>query len=86
MDTRQKCAPFRIVENLGVGTQRYFLAPAGVIPTDKLPNKWGLIEVEGNGVIGVIRCSGKFDASRENEIRMIISAHRRLQGATNATR
>ncbi|OSZ33090.1 hypothetical protein BVZ28_13860 [Alcaligenes faecalis] len=33
----------------GVGRWRYYLAPAGLIRTDELPTKWGLLEVNKRG-------------------------------------
>ena len=33
----------------GVGNWRYFLAPAGVIQADELPQGWGLLEVNRRG-------------------------------------
>lgn len=34
----------------GIGQQRYFMAPKGVIPVDEVPVNWGLLEVDGNTV------------------------------------
>jgi len=33
----------------GVGNWRYFMAPEGLIRLDELPEKWGLVEVNGRG-------------------------------------
>lgn len=33
----------------GVGNWRYFLAPEGLISPEELPEKWGLVEVNGRG-------------------------------------
>jgi len=33
-------------QGLGMGDLRYYLAPRGLINTDELPNKWGLLEYE----------------------------------------
>jgi hypothetical protein len=46
---RQK--PHRAEPNRGVGKYRYYMAPAGLIKVDELPNRWGLIEVNPRGVI-----------------------------------
>lgn len=46
--------PFRIDPSKGVGVYRYFLAPKGVIPIDRLPKNWGLIEVNERGHIKVL--------------------------------
>jgi hypothetical protein len=34
----------------GIGQQRYFMAPKGVIPLSEVPPNWGLLEVKGNVV------------------------------------
>lgn len=41
---------FRLNPDRGMGTVRYFMAPAGLIRTDELPTGWGLIEVAGKVV------------------------------------
>ena len=40
-----KNKPHRLSPALGVGLYRYYLAPAGIIKLEELPEKWGLIEV-----------------------------------------
>lgn len=35
---------------VGLGQQRFFMAPPGVIPRSELPEGWGLLEVTGNTV------------------------------------
>lgn len=47
-----KTKPHRITG--GVGNWRYFIAPTGLIKTEELPEKWGLIEVNGRGHIKVL--------------------------------
>lgn len=39
--------PFRKNPSAGMGTIRYFMAPAGLISPTELPPGWGLLEVEG---------------------------------------
>ncbi len=38
----------------GMGTYRYYLAPAGLIKTDELPRRWGLIEVDERNRLRVV--------------------------------
>ncbi|MDQ2077549.1 hypothetical protein [Marinimicrobium sp. ABcell2] len=45
---------FRINPEKGIGMFRYFLAPAGLISVDELPEKWGLIEVHSRNKIRVV--------------------------------
>jgi hypothetical protein len=58
---RDKKKVFRLENELGVsgmalGTQRWYLAPSGVISKEDLPEDWGLLEVSPKGkVIPVVR-------------------------------
>lgn len=42
---RQK--KFRELPERGIGLYRYYMAPAGMVSVDELPEKWGLIEIKG---------------------------------------
>jgi len=37
--------PFRLKPETGVGCERYYLAPRGLIRVEELPSGWGLLEV-----------------------------------------
>ena len=37
--------PFRVKPNRGVGCERFYLVPAGLIDTEELPQGWGLLEI-----------------------------------------
>lgn len=43
---RQK--KFRELPERGIGLYRYYMAPAGMVAVDELPEKWGLIEIKGS--------------------------------------
>lgn len=43
---RQK--KFRELPERGLGLYRYYMAPAGMVAVDELPEKWGLIEIKGS--------------------------------------
>jgi len=45
---------FRTDPSTGLGMYRYFIAPAGMISVDELPQKWGLIEVNTRGAPKVV--------------------------------
>jgi len=72
--------PFRhnALNGFGIGSQRWYLAPEGIIPKDKVPEKWGLLEVSNSGKVKVIKPSIIQDRDYESEINMIISTIRRL--------
>jgi hypothetical protein len=42
--------PFRRKPETGVGSERYYLAPRGLIRTGELPKGWGLLEVRGREI------------------------------------
>jgi hypothetical protein len=39
---------------LGMGLYRYYMAPAGIISVQELPQRWGLVEVSSKGVLRVL--------------------------------
>jgi len=41
--------PFRLNPEHGMGDFRWYMAPAGLIRPDELPEHWGLLEVQPNG-------------------------------------
>lgn len=38
----------------GIGDWRYFMAPEGLIKTEELPSRWGLLEVNRRGSVNVL--------------------------------
>jgi hypothetical protein len=42
--------PFRQQPETGVGSERYYLAPRGLIRAEELPAGWGLLEVRGREI------------------------------------
>ncbi|NID14985.1 hypothetical protein [Luteibacter yeojuensis] len=46
--------PFRREPERGMGTLRFFLAPAEMIRPNELPPRWGLLEVRGRRVFRVV--------------------------------
>lgn len=61
----------------GVGKQRYYMAPRGLLDVALLPPGWGLIEVQGNFIKTRIK-SSVFETNRDAELRLLISAIRRI--------
>jgi hypothetical protein len=63
----------------GVGQFRYFMAPDGVIELSDLEDSdWGLLRV-GDHSIRVLKEATRRDPNREDEIRMLVSALRRIK-------
>lgn len=46
--------PHRLNPELGMGKYRYYICPTGLIKTEELPEKWGLIYVSEKGISKVI--------------------------------
>ena len=42
--------PFRQNPGMGIGCERFYLAPRGLIRIEQLPSSWGLLEVSGRDV------------------------------------
>lgn len=70
--------PFREHPTIGVGYQRWYMAPEGIIPHDKIPPKWGLLEVTPDRYIHATIHSEPHENNKSSEITMLISLLRRL--------
>ncbi len=75
----EKC--FRRDEERGMGNERYFAAPKGIIKKEEIPKGWGLLEVEKNYVRELVSAEPK-DANKHHECLMLVSALRRLEIST----
>jgi len=65
----------------GVGAERYYLAPAGMISLTELPADWGLLEARGRE-IEVVRRSAKnlrSSAGFQNEMNLLLASLRRVE-------
>ena len=83
---KKKASRRRVGENTALGTFRFYLAPPNVIRVDELPEGWGLYEVHERGIkyIGGVKYntpmySLPFKSSKVNEVKVLLSAIRRLQ-------
>lgn len=82
---KDKDKPWRMMPELGMGDLRYFIADKGVIPVDKLPDKWGLLEVF-NGKIEVTKDAEHIGGNKNHEIIMLLSHIRRISARQDAER
>jgi hypothetical protein len=62
----------------GMGHERFYLAPWGLIAVEQLPNGWGLLEVTPTGGVEVTKWSAPFRWSAHHEIVFVVSAVRRF--------
>lgn len=73
--------PFRQKPELGVGCERYYLAPRGLIRIEELPTGWGLLEVSGREIERV-KPSAKNLRSPvgfQNEMNLLLASLRRVE-------
>jgi hypothetical protein len=73
--------PFRQKPEMGVGCERYYLSPRGLIRTEELPTGWGLLEVGGREIERV-KPSAKNLRSQvgfENEMNLLLASLRRVE-------
>jgi len=69
---------FRGTPALGMGRQRFYMAPKSLIAVDELPDGWGLIEVN-NGKTRVVKASDFFERNLEAEMYVLTSLICRLK-------
>jgi hypothetical protein len=78
---RQK--PFRADPELGMGSERFYMAPAGMIRSEELPAGWGLLEVKNRKVQVAIRCAPRRDLRSgeglRNELNLLLASLARVQ-------
>jgi hypothetical protein len=73
--------PFRRKPEMGVGCERYYLAPRGLIRVEELPAGWGLLEVSGREIERV-KLSAKnlrSAAGFQNEMNLLLASLRRVE-------
>ena len=73
--------PFRQRPEIGVGCERYYLAPRGLIRIDELPAGWGLLEVWGREIERV-KASAKnlrSEVGFQNEMNLLLASLRRVE-------
>ncbi len=73
--------PFRLKPEAGVGCERYYLAPRGLIRADEVPAGWGLLEVEGREVERV-KSSAKnlrTELGFKSEMNLLLASLRRVE-------
>lgn len=69
---------WRRLPEMGLGVERYYLAPKGLLSHNEIPGKWGLLEVYENGRIRKTKEAECYMADRKAEISLLISALRRI--------
>lgn len=73
--------PFRQKPEIGVGCERYYLAPQGLIRIEELPEGWGLLEVCSREVERAKASAKKLRSAIgfENEMNLLLASLRRVE-------
>jgi len=76
-----RAKPFRIKPEQGVGCERFYLAPAGLIRCEELPEGWGLLECRANRI--EVACPSAKDLRRaagfRYEMNLLLASLRRVE-------
>jgi hypothetical protein len=74
--------PFRVRPEDGLGCERFYLAPSGVIKPEELPAHWGLLEYKRSGV-SVVRKAARKDLRSPvglmKEMNLLLASLRRVE-------
>jgi hypothetical protein len=73
--------PFRRKPEKGMGCERFYLTPAGLLRSEELPAGWGLLELRGRSVEVVCASSGKLRAAVgfRREMNLLLASLRRVE-------
>jgi hypothetical protein len=73
--------PFRLRQELGLGCERYYLAPAGLIQPGELPPGWGLLVCSGRTVERVRPSSKNLRSALgfQYEMNLLLASLRRVE-------
>ncbi len=74
--------PFRLKPREGLGCERLYLAPAGLIRADELPTGWGLLEVERGDIVVRVkpaRQSQRTEVGLLKEMNLLLASLRRVE-------
>ena len=74
--------PFRLKPEEGLGSKRFYMAPAGMIARQELPPSWGLLECKGREVMMTVK-PGRQDlrttAGLMKEMNLLLASLRRVE-------
>ena len=73
--------PFRQKPEMGVGCERYYLAPRGLIRIEDLPVGWGLLELVGREIERVKSSAKNLRSATgfQNEMNLLLASLRRVE-------
>jgi len=73
--------PWRRHPETGVGAERYYLAPSGLIGFDELPDGWGLLDARGREIQTVKRSAKNLRSAVgfQHEMNLLLASLRRVE-------
>ncbi len=74
--------PFRKNPENGMGCERFYLAPHGMIKKDELPRSWGLLEYKGREINMVVKASRQTQRTEIGlmwEMNLLLASLRRVE-------
>src|SRR5579864_8120147 len=73
--------PFRCKQEIGMGCERFYLAPAGLIRSSELPAGWGLLEIRGRAIEVMNSSSKNLRSARgfRREMNLLLASLRRVE-------
>lgn len=74
---RDKKKPFRKYTDMGMGENKYYLCPEGLITEEDLPELWGLLWIDKKGKISIQKQAEKHEANLRCERTLLLSLYRR---------
>ena len=76
-----RAKPFRLKSHLGMGCERYYLAPAGLLRPEDLPDGWGLLEYCNRRVTTVLAATKNLRTANgfRHEMNLLLASLRRVE-------
>jgi len=73
--------PFRQKVHLGMGCERYYLAPAGLLRVEELPEGWGLLEYRNRKIVMVQNAAKNLRTANgfRHEMNLLLASLRRVE-------
>lgn len=65
-------------EGGGIGNERFYLAPVGLLKAEEMPTGWGLLEMKPNGSVRMQKDAESRSCQKDREVSLLISAIRRI--------
>lgn len=76
---RDQKKSFRRLPELGMGAERYYMVPAGLVTAEETPTRWGLLHVHARHVKVIRKSEGFANRHYASEIGFLVSMLRRVE-------